>query len=220
MASQKRKAPVSKDAPKELKSPKRMPKCPQVDFLGVLYPSNPANWLSEPWDTKDLPQPFRFNFDEKEEEFLLVQSLRLELSERYETPLEIISNNLEKLQSPEYVKKLELRLAYVTYLKSKNIILPADIDALELTRVAAREKMRDIGYMVLDDISYEDIKRLKLRKFFGYLSKKEIAVDAKTPLLEIWRLTSREQLRDQGIKVADAITVEELEYGFNLKYVR
>ena len=84
--------------------------------------------------------------------------IKFELSTLFNIPPSILSDNLEVLENPEYRVLLGRRQQQFTYLYAKSLNPPLNVSTAELARLVVRERIRDAGYSVPDDISRQEAK--------------------------------------------------------------
>jgi CBS-domain-containing membrane protein len=109
------------------------------------------------WNT-DMPPEFQFNFNKKEVDFLTKEYILEKLSDKFSIPLDQLATDIRILRNPVYHKRLAKRLTCIKYLARKGIVIAEKTTATEVARLAAREKLRDAGCSVSDDIGMKDLK--------------------------------------------------------------
>lgn len=111
------------------------------------------------WNT-DMPKEYQFNFTKKEVDFLTKDYIREKISDKFSIPLDQLATDLRVLRDPVYHKRLAKRLTCIKYLAHRGVLITEKTTATEVARLAAREKLRDAGCHVSDDIDMKDLKIL------------------------------------------------------------
>jgi hypothetical protein len=79
--------------------------------------------------------------------------LQLQLSTQYDVPASLLTNDVAVLENPAFHDLLRRRQEHYAYLTTKGVNLPINASRSELARVVIREKLRDHGIHVPDDMT-------------------------------------------------------------------
>jgi hypothetical protein len=102
----------------------------------------------------DIPPEFQFVFNREECLFLAKDAL----SKQHDIPVELIPNNLELIVSKDFRQRLIKRQQCISFLRKRGVVLEPSTPASEVARMTVREKIRETGRTVPDDIPMVDLR--------------------------------------------------------------